>query len=92
LLSSICKFRPKRFHKIGPRSAVAFDKSELDSVDADATDFLLGLFARTHLDYVDEANTKQPSLKEMTEKAVRILKKSQVTRASLLLRPGGWVG
>ncbi|XP_050415131.1 alkaline phosphatase [Patella vulgata] len=55
-------------------------KSELDAVDVTKTDFLLGLFAESHMEYdLDrELNNSldQPSLPEMTKIAIDILKKN----------------
>lgn len=58
-------------------------KQELAAVNA-STKFLLGLFADSHLEYeVDkqvDKNTKvkdQPSLTEMTQKAIEVLSKNQ---------------
>ncbi|CAL1547829.1 unnamed protein product [Lymnaea stagnalis] len=55
-------------------------KQQLDSVDASTTDYLLGLFNPSHLDFdVSSPNQQEtrlePTLVEMTEKAIQILKK-----------------
>lgn len=53
------------------------DKDGLDNLDVDGIDYVLGLFASYHMDYNFEADrTKQPTLLEMTEKAIKILQKN----------------
>ncbi|XP_077988501.1 alkaline phosphatase, tissue-nonspecific isozyme-like [Glandiceps talaboti] len=54
-------------------------KDDFDAVDPENTDYLLGLFEYSHMQY--EANRAadvagEPSLSEMTEKAIRILSKN----------------
>lgn len=48
-----------------------------DEIDPDYTDYVLGLFAPNHMDYeLDRRkNGNEPSLAEMTRKAIRILRK-----------------
>lgn len=54
------------------------DKSGLDDLDIPDTDYLLGLFAPSHMEYnVDRDPEKQPSLAEMTEKAIKMLQKEK---------------
>ncbi|KAG1686340.1 Alkaline phosphatase, tissue-nonspecific isozyme [Nymphon striatum] len=53
-------------------------KKDFDRVDADQTDYLLGLFEYGHMAYNDlrdSGPSGEPSLAEMTEKAVDILQK-----------------
>lgn len=58
-------------------AAYIVDKSGLDSLNVDDVDYVLGLFASYHMDYNFEADrTKQPTLLEMTEKAIKILQKN----------------
>ena len=61
-------------------SAFVYDKSGWDKIDATKTDHLLGLFESTnHMEYeADRLKDKggEPSLTEMTEKAIQILKKN----------------
>ncbi|XP_059170507.1 alkaline phosphatase-like [Physella acuta] len=54
-----------------------YNKAGLDQVDLDKTDYLLGLFTQSHMSYEQDRNpAKEPSLAEMTEKAIRILKRN----------------
>jgi alkaline phosphatase len=61
-------------------SAFVYDRSGWDKIDATKTDHLLGLFESTnHMEYeADRLKDKggEPSLTEMTEKAIQILKKN----------------
>merc|ERR550539_995603 len=52
--------------------------TQLNNVNAADTDFLLGLFARADMSYDDKrVDTIDPSLSQMVEKAVDILKKNE---------------
>lgn len=56
----------------------AFNRSELISINLDKTDYLLGLFAPSHLPYhLDSDPLLDPTLSDMTEAAVKILQKSK---------------
>lgn len=58
-------------------AAYIVDKNGLDNLNVDGVDYALGLFASYHMDYNFEADrTKQPTLLEMTEKAIKILQKN----------------
>lgn len=58
-------------------AAYIVDKDGLDNLNVADTDYALGLFASYHMDYNLEADrTKQPSLVEMTEAALKILQKN----------------
>ncbi|ESO83616.1 hypothetical protein LOTGIDRAFT_179711 [Lottia gigantea] len=55
------------------------NKKQLMEVDASKTDYLLGVFSASHMDYEidrDDSDIGQPSLAEMTQKAIQILKKN----------------
>lgn len=58
-----------------------YDKAGFDAAAASNTNFLLGLFERSHMQYeadrVAATTPNEPSLTEMTEKAINILKKNQ---------------
>ncbi|XP_071944154.1 alkaline phosphatase, tissue-nonspecific isozyme-like [Antedon mediterranea] len=57
-----------------------YNKGQFDDIDTDKIDYLLGLFDHTHMDYESERDTSydgDPSLEEMTEKAIEILKKNE---------------
>ncbi|MBV7316572.1 alkaline phosphatase [Shewanella sp. NIFS-20-20] len=60
-------------------AAYVWDKSGFDAIDSSTTDHLLGLFNPSHMQYeIDRANDRggEPSLTEMTTKAIEILKKN----------------
>ncbi|KAB7504706.1 Membrane-bound alkaline phosphatase [Armadillidium nasatum] len=53
-------------------------RDDLLAVNASETDYLLGLFSPSHMDYKLDTRTvtgEQPTLEEMTEKAIEILQK-----------------
>lgn len=63
-----------------PKSAYVYDKAGFDRIDPRQTDHLLGLFERSHMEYEhDRPGDKggEPSLTEMTEKAIAILSKNK---------------
>ncbi|XP_042867407.1 alkaline phosphatase, tissue-nonspecific isozyme-like isoform X3 [Penaeus japonicus] len=56
-----------------------WNKAQFDSVDPRHTDYLLGIFGYSHLDFEVDRNkgpTGDPSLVEMTVKAIQILRKN----------------
>ncbi|ENN95724.1 Alkaline phosphatase [Methanocaldococcus villosus KIN24-T80] len=60
---------------------VVFNKKELENIDINKTNKIIGLFAKSHMAYeVDRENIDkykdQPSLAEMTEMALKILEKN----------------
>ncbi len=60
-------------------AAFVWNKAQFDAIDADKTDHLLGLFDYSHMEY--DADRKddvggEPSLTEMTSKAIDILQKN----------------
>lgn len=62
-----------------PKSAYVWDKNGFDAIDTRKTDHLLGLFEPSHMRYeADRAAdvAGEPSLAEMTTKALAILKKN----------------
>jgi alkaline phosphatase len=64
----------------GANAKYVWNKAGFDAADPANTEFLLGLFENSHLQYeADRANDKsgEPSLTEMTEKSINMLKKSQ---------------
>lgn len=70
--------------------AYVWNQEQFDAIDPVATDHLLGLFNRSHMEYEhDRPNDTagEPSLAEMTEKAIDIL--SQNPEGFLLLIEGG---
>eukprot|EP00105_Crassostrea_gigas_P001210 XP_011413264.2 PREDICTED: alkaline phosphatase [Crassostrea gigas] len=55
-------------------------KQDFDDVDPDEVDFLLGLFSPSHMQYELERDTSgdgEPSLAEMTDKAIKILRRNK---------------
>ena len=64
----------------GAKAKFVFDKTAFDAATPANTDYLLGLFERSHMEYeADRANdiAGEPSLTEMTEKAIDLLKKQR---------------
>ncbi|MDE1947214.1 MAG: alkaline phosphatase [Burkholderiales bacterium] len=64
----------------GANAAYVWNKRQFDAVDPMSTNYLLGLFEPSHMQYeadrgVDPAG--EPSLTEMTEKSIRMLQRSQ---------------
>ncbi|MFQ6371675.1 alkaline phosphatase [Shewanella sp. YIC-542] len=60
-------------------SAYVWNKTAFDAVDSSSTDHLLGLFEASHMQYeADRADDQggEPSLAEMTSKAIDVLKKN----------------
>ncbi|KAL5290357.1 hypothetical protein ACFFRR_009978 [Megaselia abdita] len=58
------------------RTKYVTDRESLLNVDFRRTDYLLGLFNRGHLDYHLDSKSRQPTLKEMTEAAIKVLQKN----------------
>lgn len=59
------------------QGAYVFDRAGLLGIDAAKTGPVLGLFERDHMQFeLDRDKSKEPSLTEMTEKAIEILKRS----------------
>lgn len=58
-------------------AAYVWNKAQLDAVDEDDTDYLMGLFEPKDTRYeLDRNPTTDPSLTEMMEKAIKILRKN----------------
>ena len=63
----------------GVNAKYVWNKAGFDAIDPATTDYMLGLFENSHLQYeADRANDKsgEPSLTEMTEKSINLLKKN----------------
>ncbi|MEW6705140.1 MAG: alkaline phosphatase [Pseudomonadota bacterium] len=62
----------------GPGARYVWNKAGFDAADPASTEYLLGLFEPSHMHYeLDRAQDKagEPSLSEMTEKAIRLLQR-----------------
>jgi len=62
-----------------PKAVYVYDKAGFDAVDPQNTEHLLGLFERSHMEYeYDRPSDRggEPSLSQMTEKAIDILAKN----------------
>ncbi|XP_059142191.1 alkaline phosphatase-like [Physella acuta] len=72
----------------GVAHAYVENKAQFDAVDPLKTDYLFGLFTSSHMTYELERNpTEEPSLTEMVDKAIRILRKNP--KGYFLLIEGG---
>ncbi|MDI6759431.1 MAG: alkaline phosphatase [Candidatus Brocadiaceae bacterium] len=54
---------------------IVFTKKEMDTLDSTKSKRLLGLFAHSHMAFATEQGREEPSLKEMTLKALEILRR-----------------
>ncbi|MFN0317745.1 MAG: alkaline phosphatase [Burkholderiales bacterium] len=64
----------------GPKASFVWNQEQFDATDPARTDFLLGLFENSHMQYeADRVKDKagEPSLTAMTEKAIALLKKGE---------------
>jgi alkaline phosphatase len=64
----------------GPRAAYVWNQSQFDAIDPATTGPVLGLFEPSHMQYeADRAKDPagEPSLTEMTDKAIRLLQRSR---------------
>jgi alkaline phosphatase len=64
----------------GANAKFVYDNASFSAANPASTDYLLGLFERSHMQYEADRNKTaagEPSLTEMTEKAVAMLKKNQ---------------
>lgn len=64
----------------GATAAYVWNKAQFNAADPSTTDYLLGLFERSHMQWEVDRSTDaggEPSLTEMTEKAIAMLQKNQ---------------
>ena len=62
-----------------PASSYVWNKAQFDAIDPKSTRHLLGLFERSHMEYEQDRpndSGKEPSLTDMTEKAIDVLRAS----------------
>lgn len=62
-----------------PNSAYVWNQSQFNAIDVNSTDHLLGLFDSSHMEYTVDRDTDEagePSLSEMTSKAIQLLDKN----------------
>ncbi|XP_068218734.1 alkaline phosphatase-like isoform X2 [Palaemon carinicauda] len=72
----------------GAKASYIWSRDELMAVDVKNTDHLMGLFSYSHMDYVINRDTvMDPSLPEMTQKAIEMLQKDE--NGFFLLVEGG---
>ncbi len=70
-----------------PRSAYVWNAEQLAAVDAGGTDHLLGLFAPENMSFEFEREKGEPSLSEMTARAIEVLARNP--KGFLLMVEGG---
>ena len=66
-------------NKFGATSSFIWNKSQFDAIDTRTATHVLGLFERSHMEYEADRLSDtggEPSLAEMTEKAIHILQKN----------------
>ncbi|CAG0906993.1 unnamed protein product [Cyprideis torosa] len=63
--------------KRGANYQMVLNVKDFRQLNIAKTDFLMGLFADSHMDYEIERTSEQPSLAEMTTTAIKILQKNQ---------------
>jgi alkaline phosphatase len=71
------------------RAAVVFARDHLNAIEANRTDRLFGVFSDSHMEYKLLANEQlQPTLTEMTAKALEMLQKNRRSGYVLLVEGG----
>ncbi|KAK7477336.1 hypothetical protein BaRGS_00031401, partial [Batillaria attramentaria] len=62
---------------LGKRAKYVWNKEQFDQLSAENTDSVLGLFSQSHMAYdLERSLADEPSLAEMTRKAIEILRKN----------------
>ncbi|XP_053378461.1 LOW QUALITY PROTEIN: alkaline phosphatase-like [Mercenaria mercenaria] len=72
---------------LGRKYRYVWNMTEFKDVDPGKTDYLFGLFSKDDMKFEIDRNKEEPSLAEMTEKAIRILSKNK--KGFFLLVEGG---
>ncbi len=75
-----------------PDSAYVWNKAQFDAIRPGKTKHLLGLFERSHMEYEQDRSLdagQEPSLAEMTAKAIQILQARSGGRGYFLMVEGG---
>ena len=63
--------------------------TDLNNVDPEKVDYLMGLFSENHIPYIDQRDKEiHPSLQDMTHKALEILQKSKNENGFFLMVEG----
>nr|XP_014092681.2 alkaline phosphatase 4 isoform X1 [Bactrocera oleae] len=77
--------------KLGKNDSRVFVQSqaELSKINFEKTDHLLGLFRNNHITYSIARQEGEPSLKEMTEAAIRVLQRDDDAKGFMLMVEGG---
>lgn len=77
--------------KTGSAATYAWNTAQLMNAEVDEIDYLMGLFADTHMSYEQVRDTSEggePSLADMTEKAIRVLKRKNSNGFVLMVEGG----
>ncbi len=77
-----------------PASAYVWNKAQFDAIDPKSTHHLLGLFERSHMEYEQDRakdTGQEPSLSDMTSKAIDILRNNSGKKGYFLMVEGGRV-
>ena len=69
-----------------PKSRIVRSASQLQSVNAEETDYLLGLFGQSHMEWDHQRTTEDPSLSDMTSKALEVSFIVQLRKNTLLAK------
>ena len=62
----------KQWQEDHSNSEVVHSNSDLMAVDTGNTDYLLGLFGKSHLAFDEDRTTEDPSLNDMTQVALKV--------------------
>ncbi|XP_067616441.1 alkaline phosphatase 4 isoform X2 [Eurosta solidaginis] len=77
--------------KLGNNESRVFVQSQdqLKEVHLEETDYLMGLFRNNHITYSIARQEGEPSLREMTEAAIRVLERGDDSKGYVLMVEGG---